>query len=314
MINKVKRWIKGHPKTSIFSGIFILIFIAVAFLSVSQVRLGGLNQQDAVMKEGALESKAADYGASPSGGASSNTQRSPEFEVKTGDAHIESEDADSEVSKLRSELSRFNGNIKEERRDETRRQLTYTLDVRVSSEHFGDFVEWLKDNYEVTDANLHYETVTMDETYNEIMVLEQSRDIYEDLIQRVRSREVTLDQVELLDELSEKKLDVARDLNDLGYDIAQLEEQEQRSEVEITFSEQLEFSVWPEDVGNDIRDEVRAGMNDLIETTATVSRVPMDIASIFLRAVRYALLGIAFLLPFVIAFLLLRGGYRRFIK
>ena len=268
--------------------------------------------QDSFAADGAMEAEAYR-------GQEAQMDRSqyeqPEFEIRTGTANIESEDADSDVSRLRNELDRFEADITDESRREVLRRLSYTINVRVSSENFDEFIEWLEDTYDVTETELHYETVSVQGHTNEIRVLEEAMAIYDDMLEDIRARDrLTSDEMELVHDLTEKRKELARELNELGYDIAELEEQEQWSEVKITFEQDLQFSVWPEDVWDDVRDEFRSGLNELTDTLSVLARLPIDIINILLVALRYALFIVAFLLPFVAGIFLLRGAYRKFVK
>ncbi len=309
-VENARKGIKNNKKKTIGIIIAVLVFLLIigtVFSLFSNMFISPDLAADDTMESAAYRGQEAHLDRS--------LYEQPEFEIRKGSAHIESEDADSEVSILRNELDRFEADITDESRREVLRRLSYTVNVRVRSENFDDFVEWLEETYDVKETEIHYETVSVQGHTNEIRVLEDAMGIYNEMLEDIRSRDrLTSEEMELVYDLTEKRKELAKNLNELGYDIEELEEQERWSEVEIRFEQDLQFSVWPEDVWNDVRDEFRSGLDDLTDTLSVLARLPIDIINILLSALRYALFIVTFLLPFVAGIFLLKGAYRKFVK
>jgi len=123
--------------------------------------------------------------------------------------------------------------------------------------------------------------------------------------------ELSPDEIEVVSKLTRERARVAEQLNELGYELSELESQEQESEVELRFREELEVDIRPENVRNDFRSEMSDSMDNLVETSATVVSLPIDIVSWLLIAVRYVLLGLAAAVPVFLGLKLLQRLYRR---
>ena len=229
-----------------------------------------------------------------------------EFEIRTGSVDIESENASEEVSTLKSELGLFNGSVVNEERSETDRYIRYDMAVEVESSEFESFVEWLEDEYEVESTRLSYETVDAERESNEVKILLDALDTYDEMLENVTGSDMSSEQVRLVSEITSEKTGIASELNNLGYRLGELEDQEQFSKVEISFEQEKDVEIAPEDFRGDVRQEISNSVDTLADNTASLIALPITLASWLLVAVTYIIIGLVLAVPLVLAIKLLK--------
>ena len=231
---------------------------------------------------------------------------SDSFEIRTGSVDIESENALEEVSTLKSELGLFNGSVVNEERSETDRYIRYNMAVEVESSEFESFVEWLEDEYEVESTRLSYETVDAERESNEVKILLDALDTYDEMLENVTGSDMSSEQVRLVSEITSEKTGIASELNNLGYELEELEDREQFSKVEISFEQEKDVELTPEDFREDVRQEVRNSVDTLADNTASLVALPITLVSWFIVAVKYVVIGLVLAIPLVLAIKLLK--------
>ena len=231
---------------------------------------------------------------------------SDSFEIRTGSVDIESENASEEVSTLKSELGLFNGSVVNEERSETDRYIRYNMAVEVESSEFESFVEWLEDEYEVESTRLSYETVDAERESNEVKILLDALDTYDEMLENVTGSDMSSEQVRLVSEITSEKTGIASELNNLGYELEELEDREQFSKVEISFEQEKDVELTPEDFREDVRQEVRNSVDTLADNTASLVALPITLVSWFIVAVKYVVIGLVLAIPLVLAIKLLK--------
>jgi len=231
---------------------------------------------------------------------------SDSFEIRTGSVDIELENASEEISTLKSELGLFNGSVVNEERSETDRYIRYNMAVEVESSEFESFVEWLEDEYEVESTRLNYETVDAERESNEVKILLDALDTYDEMLENVTGSDMSSEQVRLVSEITSEKTGIASELNNLGYRLGELEDREQFSKVEISFEQEKDVELTPEDFRGDVRQEVRNSVDSLADKTASLVALPITLVSWFIVAVTYIIIGLVLAVPLVLAIKLLK--------
>lgn len=292
----------------IYSAVGIIVVLVAAGFLFSILGVGQLAADDGGFQQESLDRY---QGPVEADNRVDDIPDAPEFEIRTGSIEIESEDASSDVSLLREELDGFNGRISSEDKRETSRYIEQRITVNIETEKFESFVEWLENEYDVESTRVQYETVEADRKQNQVDVLLEAMDVYDRMLEQVNSsEELSPDEIEVVSELTRERSKVAEQLNELGYELEQLERQEQESEVELRFREELDVEIRPENVRNELRSEISDSVDSLVDTSATVVSVPIDMVSWFLLALRYVLLGLVAAVPVVLGVKLLQRIYR----
>jgi len=298
--SRVQRALRGSEAKTALAVVVALVAVAGAALFVEAYVLGGLGQQVGAPADG-------DH-RPPSDVSGDN-----EFEVQTGDVTVDSENATADVGGLKTEVGEYGGEVEGESREETERRVVHSVTVRVPSGRFEGFVEHLKRSYDVTHAEVRYRTVEVSETRNEVRVLTRSMRRYERLLSmydvgNLSRGEVDSGTVSTISELTDERLALARQLNELSYDLAETEERAERSRLTVTFREEREPPVAPEDLTGEVRYGVRSGLDSVSDNVAKVVALPLTAVSVVLTVFRYVVYAAAAALPLAAVY----AGARRF--
>lgn len=228
-----------------------------------------------------------------------------EFEVQSGEVTVDSADADEDVQQLKTRLYMFDGELRAEERSEDARTVKHTVEVRVADDEFDGFVEWLYEEYEVSSADVGYETVELSETRNEIDVLVDAMEVYEGVVEHYDGRRgdvLTSQDVQMVSLATQKRMEVARDLNSLNYDVEQVERRAERPTVEIVFRETVEPSMMPEGLGNEVRASVANGLGSVSDGLAAVVAAPLHALALLLMVVRLGIYTVVIGVPLGLAY------------
>lgn len=286
------------PKKSAFALLLLIVSVLVVVVVVGTFVMG-LGEE--VGKEVDSTAPGQRYAGQPSD--------QTEFDIRTGEMSVESDDASSDARELKETVRDFGGEVEEETRNENQRRVTHSVKVRVPSEEFEEFVDRVQENYDVTEAEIHYETVDVSRTRNEVEVLLYSMGVYEAMINRLNSsrrRRVDPQTVSVVSHLTNERLELARKLNDLNYDVAEVEQRAELPTVEVTFREKRKASVLPDDFGGDVRAEVGGSLDSVSSNVAKLVALPFAAVSLFLVVIRYIVYLGAIMLPFAFIYVVAR--------
>lgn len=299
VLSRVQGALQGSEAKTALTVVVTLIAVAAAALILGTYVLG-LGQQVSAPADG-------DY-RPPDDVSEGN-----EYEIQTGDVTVDSENATADVGGLKTEVGEYGAEVEGESREESERRVVHSVTVLVPSGRFEAFVEYLKRSYDVTHAEVSYRTVEVSETRNEVRVLTRSMRRYERLLSmydvgNLSRNEVDSDTVSTISELTDERLALARQLNDLSYDIAETEERAERSRLTVTFREEREPPVVPEDLTGEVRYGVRNGLDSVSDNVAKVIALPFTAVSVVLTVFRYVVYAAAAATPLAVVY----AGARRF--
>jgi len=230
-----------------------------------------------------------------------------ELEMRSGTVRADSENATADAESLKATVREHGGDVVGETRDETPHRVRHTVRARVSEDDFSDAVEVVEGRYDVTDVRVSYTTTSVSEARNEIRVLTDSMRRYERLLDRYDPKNVTggeldRDAIDTISRLTDERLRLARELNDLNYDVERKEERASLSSIEVTFLEERDAPLVPDDTAGEVRRGVRYGVSSVSDNVAKVVALPFTAVSVLLTAFRYVVYAGAAALPPVLVY------------
>ncbi len=235
-----------------------------------------------------------------------------EVEVQTGWMEIMSEDADEEARELQELVTRIGGEPVTEERRETSDVVSYTVEVRVPDDEFEEAVETAKQEFDVVESEVGYDAVVVGETRNEIDILVYTLELYEDLLEGYEdadASELSASDVESISRFTDRPVELARELNDLEYDVSELERRGGQPTLEVEFQEEKETSIVSGGFREDARGSLASAVDSVSSAAAALVAAPFYAVALVLAVLRFAVYGVAVAAPFAVGYLLLKRLY-----
>lgn len=235
-----------------------------------------------------------------------------EVEVQTGWMEIMSEDADEEARELQELVTRIGGEPVTEERRETSDVVSYTVEVRVPDDEFEEAVETAKQEFDVVESEVGYDAVVVGETRNEIDILVYTLELYEDLLEGYEdadASELSASDVESISRFTDRRVELARELNDLEYDVSELERRGGQPTLEVEFQEEKETSIVSGGFREDARGSLASAVDSVSSAAAALVAAPFYAVALVLAVLRFAVYGVAVAAPFAVGYLLLKRLY-----
>ncbi len=232
-----------------------------------------------------------------------------DFQVKTGNVQVESVDAEGDAAKLREKVRGLNGKVESERKSETDTQIRVYVQVRVPVEQFEGFADWTRSTYTVEDASFGFETVSVEQQQNQVNVLLEALNIYNNLLRKLNqtdAEKLSAEQIEAIATITDRKLWVAQQLERYGYSISQVEEQAAMSTVSFTFREDKPIKYAPEDLGR----RFKQGVQDMVRDITNVGiSVVTDSLVVLAKTVQWIIYALIVLIPVYLVYKAVRKLY-----
>lgn len=208
--------------------------------------------------------------------------------IKQGYASAKSEDAIADMERLRSRTLELEGWVERESKFESDDTLTVTATLKIPAEGFEDFAAWLKENFDVKDSNFGYYRTELQRQQEEVQILLDAMAAYDRLLARVETMEPTAETAQVILEITQKKLEVARLLKAYGYDIQQTQKQAAYATLDITFTQDKEVKLVPEDIGRQFMLKVRDAIARLTNIGTEIITTPLVVLAEALKWIVYA--------------------------
>ncbi len=307
-VKKYLPWIKQHKILFLVLVIILLVIGGVSYLFVGTMYTGSRIASEYAPGYAPLEAPyASTYERQLEEEASGILSQPSEYLLKTGSATIKSTDAmlDYEIVKQRTES--LNGWVETMTKNENYREISVRADLKIPSEDFDAFADWLINNFDVENANLKFYRVEIQRQQDEIQILQLSLDLYDRLLDRVERLNVSTAQIELIMKITNKKLDVMRLLKSYGYSVEKIEEKAKYATLTVTITQEKKIEIMPEDLGREFRTRVRNMVRDIVNAGMDLVTIPL---SIFVRIIVYIIYAIIVLIPVFIAIKFLLRVFR----
>jgi len=188
------------------------------------------------------------------------------YKIKYGDVEIESKDAEHDYRRIKSKVDELNGYVERLEKRDYESYLEYYLKVRVPSDDFERFISWLIDNFNVKSTNAGFYMEEVARTLNEIEVLNQAMQAYDELLERVKEMEPSEKTIRLVMSITDEKLRIARMLKELGYSLNKTAERAFLPSVTIRIRQEKEIKIMPRGLTRRLKEEIRDMMYELSTT------------------------------------------------
>jgi len=220
--------------------------------------------------------------------------------------NIDADDAEADESRIRTLAGQHNGYIEESRKHESSLHRTIDLTMRVPDDRFDTVVSTLKDEYDVESFNVKNYRVSTQREIDELTILNRTLADYERIRDRINRMNTDEEQINLLMDLHEKEMDLARDKRRYERDLSDKQQRGEEATIQIELQERKNVEIWPENLQNRFMSNIQDMLNsvtDIVLSTLTQAVV------LFFKAIQAVIYLIVIALPFLLAYRIGRHVY-----
>lgn len=304
-LSRCYNWLRQHKIISGITGVVVVIVI-VALAS------GIFSSMTASPGSGtAFDAPVADYQRSGNAGGQPTTESAsdadiPGVEIKKGSLSVDSENAKADEKAVRSITSEYNGYVEEGRQSKSNTRLRINLTTRVPAESFSGYVEGLRDRLEVEDYQLRDYRINISEQTTRLDILNDTLDIYDRMKQEVQSMDLDDERIELTRDITERQLELKERLNRIQSEVDRVNRQGEMATLQVTLEERLSAEIWPNDTGNEFRDELSDTFDRIVDIAIAIVTTTLVV---LMTTIQWAIWIIISLLVVWFAYRLLRRLY-----
>lgn len=308
--NKLLNWTRRHKIIATVGGvvIFILLIAVIMSFSWTSQQLGTGFSPAGVANDMAYQ-RSAGEAVSPTAedGASADADI-PGVEITEGRLTVDSESAVDDEETVRSVTESYGGYIEEGNQSESPTRLQIRLTTRVPSADFADYLQELRDQLEVDDYNIRNYRIEIEEQTTELDIIRGTHTMYEEMKEELQAMPVDAERINLTMDITERQLDLKERENRLAQRVDRVTRRGDMATLHVTLKERLSAEVWPEDLGNDFRDQLREAIDEVVQVAIAIVTTSLVV---FMTAIQWAVYLLITLLVLWFVFRLLRRLYRR---
>jgi hypothetical protein len=309
-MSKLLKLMRRHKIISGIIGVFVVILVLVFVVSM----FGVLRvNQGASFDTASIDSsyqKSGQETASYSADDSVDADVS-RVEIQEGSVQIDTEDTAADEAEIRILTNSYNGYIEEGSQTETNTQLRTLLTARVLATDFTNYLEDIRTRFEVENYHVRNYRIEVEEQTTELDIIADTAAKYAAMKTELEQLPVNSERVRLLMEITDKELELKRQENRLSQEIDRIARRGDMATLRITLKERLSADIWPEDIGNEFRDQFRSVIDDVVNITIAIFTTSLVV---FMTAIQWAAYLLIVLLVLWLAYRLLRRLYRRWNK
>lgn len=233
---------------------------------------------------------------------------STEYKIKKGSASIKSTDAASDYEKVRQKTESLDGWVETMDKSEDYKEISIRTDLKIPSESFDSFADWMMNNLDVESSSLEFYKETVEKEQDEIQILLEALNVYDRLLEKAEAMNVSETSINIVMFITEQKLEVMRLLKLYGYTVEEVKEKAKYASLSITLTQQKKIELMPEDVGREFMTRLRNSISDIVSACMDLVTVPIVI---FVNIVVWIIYAIIVLIPLFIAYRILSRIFKK---
>ncbi|MGM0629259.1 MAG: DUF4349 domain-containing protein [Patescibacteria group bacterium] len=322
---RIVGWLKSHKKLSVLLsviGAILILILGWLFLNLLSVQLGTSDStQSPETSYDSLGASENDYSESynktqtSSGGASSgaevDTEEIPGIKIIEAYANIETNNATEKEEKITSLSKSYDGYLEQSQLSETKSSVRVRMTLRVPADNFEEFFKKLRDSSEVENFNVKDYRIDIERRETQLSTTRETIKMYDEMIEETRQMGMNDDRINLTKRLTDQKMQLVKQENDLIDSISQSKRKSNYSTISLTIKQDIIPRVWPEDITKDFRKNLHDSFEDIAEMITSAFG---NMLALFTTVIIWILYVIVAVLPVWIAYRLLRRSYTFFYR
>jgi len=289
-IEKYVSWIKRNKFLS------VIIFIGIVVVGFYSFLFFGSYAASSAYSRGSYESIGAvpqvkSLGEAQTEGATGLGENvyQDEYKIKEGSAGIESMNADSDYQAIKENAEGYGGWAETVSKSENYKEISISTTLKIPAESFDAYADWLIQNFDVKSSNLKFYKISVERQQDEIEILMEALEAYDRLMERTESMEVTVNSISIMDTLTQKKLNIMRQLRSYGYQVENVQEKSNYATLTVTITQKKEIEIMPEDLWTDLMTKLRDAVRNITNALLDLVTIPIVILINLIVWIIYAL-------------------------
>ena len=305
-------WIQQHK---LATGILGTVFAVILFFALISTLLSGSLGSQSSSSFDAAPSAARDMSyrqASVETASDGAVNESPDASgvlIREGNVLIDSEDTVQDEIEIRTLTESFNGYIQEASQSNSNTRHRTNMTARVPADSFADYVDSIRDRFEIENYQIRDFRIEIQEQTTELDIIADTMDRYAEMKAELQRMAVGAERINLTMDITDKQLDLKRQENRLTQQVDRVNRRGDMATLNITLDQRVSAEIWPEDIGNEIRDKIRSVINDVVGITIAIFTTSLVV---FMTTIQWAIYLLIILGVLWFAWRLLRKLYRRF--
>ena len=300
LIEKIKR----HKLVVIILSLFILSFIAWGVVAVMSTTFGVSGGGTTAVPS--IES-APQYSDFLSRDAKDISLGS-EIEVKEGSVNIKSKDAETDAKTIESLAKERGGFIAQRNKSESNVELKIAITARMPFSEFDAFFEDIAEQFDIKSYNLSTSRIQVQHEIDEIKILQQALNDYEKVRIEIQIMPIGKEKIDLLMDVTNKELELKSKEKQFTRGLTTKEQRGDLATMNIMLKERLKADIWPENVSNRFRDEVKRSLDKIIDTIIQVSTTSIVL---FFNVIKWILYTLIVFIPVLFTAIFVKKLFKR---
>ncbi|MFP4633740.1 MAG: DUF4349 domain-containing protein [Candidatus Aenigmatarchaeota archaeon] len=247
-------------------------------------------------------------GRAPAG--DTGTSGSGEYvEVKEADVDIESENVEQDSESITESADLHGGYVEESRKETTSLYRRIHLTVRVPRDNFTDYVDRLKENYDLNSYNVRNYRIGIQRELDELQILNKTFHEYEEYREEAKEKELSEEKLDLLMEITEKELRVRERMKSYERQLGEKQKMAEYSTVRVTLEERRVVDITPGNIGNRFKQQVKEMLDNVV---ATLIGTVTGAVELFFGVIKLIVYLIVIAVPLALAYKLGKRVYEKF--
>jgi hypothetical protein len=275
--NKMLKWARNHKKISAF----FLVVIAVVLTSFVWILLyNNVGTLERVMNKSSLDYYESDGGVAPESDHSlrgstktiEDTSSPYSLGIRVVDSNItiESEEAREEESKIKQIAESYDGYVEESSLSESTSFVRIDMKLRVPLDDFETFFEELKNSTEVEGFNVRDYRIDVERRETDLDTVQKAIAMYSEMLENIKTMPLERETVEVMSEIVSKEIDLRQQENYLMSSLQESRRQSEYSTVRVAIIEKVSPKIWPEDLGDDFRENIHKSFNSVGKSVTSI--------------------------------------------
>ena len=295
------KWIQKNKILSIiiFIGIVVIGFFSFVFFTSFDVFSSSGTMQIASEKLSVPKSLGGRYFATNTLTQSTTEQSSYEYQIREGSVNIETNDVDSDYQKLKQNAEGYGGWVETISKYQDYKNIRLTVTLKIPSDNFDEYADWLIRNFDVKNSNLRMYKVSVERQQDEIDILTKTLNAYDALFDKAASMELSTDSIELMQQLTDKKLYIMRQMRNYGYSVKETQRKSEYATLSVTLTQKKEIELLPEDLGRELMTKLRDAIRNITNALLNLVTVPIVI---FINLIVWIIYAFVVIIPLFLVY------------
>ncbi len=312
--SKMLKWARDHKKISVF---FLVIIFVVLTSFVWVLLYNNVGTLERAMNKGSFDYYESDGGVAPESDYSlrgstktiEGTSSTYSLGIRVVDSSItiKSDEAREEESKIKQITENYSGYVEESSLSESTSFIRIDMKLRVPLDDFEAFFEELKNSTEVEGFSVRDYRIDVERRETDLDTIQKAIAMYSEMLEDIKTMPLERETIEVMSEIVNREINLRQQENYLMSSLQESRRQSEYSTVRVIIREKVSPKIWPEDLGDDFRENIHKSFNSVGKS---ITSVIGNSLMVFVKAVEWIVYITIVIVSFWIFAVIIRKIYK----